>query len=380
MRPDYCGGSLVNLIASIVASRGGKALHAPLANLPATELRDARNIVLLIVDGLGDNYLLRRGAGSELARRRRAALTSVFPSTTASAITTSYTGRTPLEHGLTGWFTYFGEAGCVSAALPFRSRGDYLPLARRGVTPEQIYVCDSIFEFVSDASFVVTYKDIIDSEYNIRHCRGAQRSAYETLDELVAGIETAVKSSDRRKFIYAYWPVYDMVSHRYGAESAEAFEQFGKIDAVFGELLARLAGTDSLVIATADHGFIDVAPEESLELPASLAPLLRFPLCGERRVAYCHVHDAPLFVQKAKEWLGERADVMPSRRLVDEGWFGPGAPHPRFAERIGDVALVMRGRYAVKDWTPGESRHLHIGNHGGTSEDEMLIPLIMEAT
>jgi predicted AlkP superfamily pyrophosphatase or phosphodiesterase len=146
MRPDYRGGSLVNLIASIVAARGGKPLHPPLAKLPVSELRDARNIVLLIIDGLGDNYLMRRGAGSELARRRRAALTSVFPSTTASAITTSYTGRTPIEHGLTGWFTYFGEAGCVSAALPFRSRGDYLPLARRGVTPEQIYVCDSIFE------------------------------------------------------------------------------------------------------------------------------------------------------------------------------------------------------------------------------------------
>ena len=33
-----------------------------------------------------------------------------------------------------------------------------------------------------------------------------------------------------------------------------------------------------------------------------------------------------------------------------------------------------------RNWTPGESRHLHIGNHGGTSEDEMLIPLILEAT
>jgi hypothetical protein len=380
MRPEYSGGSLVNLIASIVAARGGEPLHAPLADLPVSELREARNIVLLIVDGLGDNYLLRRGAGGELARRRRAALTSVFPSTTASAITTTYTGRTPLEHGLTGWFTYFGEAGCVSAALPFRSRGDYLPLARRGVTPEQIYVCASIFESVTDASFVVTCKDIIDSEYNLRHCRGAQRSAYETLDELVSGIEAAVKSSDRRKLIYAYWPAYDMVSHRYGAGGAEAFEQFSKIDAAFGELVARLAGTDSMLIATADHGFIDVSPEESLELPPSLASLLRFPLCGERRVAYCHVHDASLFTQRAKEWLGERADVMPSRALVDEGWFGPGTPHPRFGERIGDVALVMRGRYAVKDWAPGESRHLHIGNHGGTSEDEMLIPLIMEAT
>ena len=380
MRPDYSGGSLVNLIASIVAARGGAPLHPALANLPASELGDARNIVLLIVDGLGDNYLVRRGAGSELARRRRGSLTSVFPSTTASAITTSYTGRTPLEHGLTGWFTYFGEAGCVSAALPFRSRGDYLPLARRGVTPEQIYISNSVFEQLPVQSVVVTCKDIIDSEYNIRHCRGAQRIAYETLDELVTAIEAAVKSTDARKFVYAYSPVYDMVSHRYGAESAEAFEQFSRIDAAFGEMVARLAGTESLIIATADHGFIDVAPEESLELPSSLASQLRFPLCGERRVAYCHVHDPDLFIRHAKEWLGERADVLPSKALVDQGWFGPGAPHPRFAERIGDVALVMRGRYAVKDWTPGESRHLHIGNHGGTSEDEMLIPLIMEAT
>jgi len=69
---------------------------------------------------------------------------------------------------------------------------------------------------------------------------------------------------------------------------------------------------------------------------------------------------------------------MPSRELLD--WFGPGTPHPRFAERIGDVALLMRGHYTVKDWAPGESRHLHIGNHGGTSEDEMLIPLVLEAT
>ena len=84
-------------------------------------------------------------------------------------------------------------------------------------------------------------------------------------------------------------------------------------------------------------------------------------------------------MQQAKEWLGERADVRPSEELLQEGWFGPGAAHPSFAERIGDVALIMRGHYTVKDWTPGEARHLHIGNHGGTSEAEMMIPLITEA-
>ena len=38
----------------------------------------------------------------------------------------------------------------------------------------------------------------------------------------------------------------------------------------------------------------------------------------------------------------------------------------------------MRERYTVKDWVPGEARWLHIGNHGGTHEDEMMIPLILE--
>src|SRR5438132_7011949 len=159
MRPDYAGGSLVNLVASIVASRGGKPLHQPLRNFALAS--DATNLVLLIIDGLGDNYLARHGAGSELARRRRRSLTSVFPSTTASAITTSYTGATPLEHGLTGWFTYFGAAGCVSAALPFRSRGDMALLSARGVTPEQIYTVPSLFSAMPVKSIVVSYRDII---------------------------------------------------------------------------------------------------------------------------------------------------------------------------------------------------------------------------
>ena len=376
MLPDYAGGSLVNLIASIVEARGGRARHAPLRDL---KINEVKNIVLVIIDGLGDNYLARRGAGSELARRRHTPITSVFPSTTASAITTSYTGATPLEHGLTGWFTYFGEAGYVAAPLPFRTRGENIPLRDKGYSPERAFSAPSLFESLPVRSIVVTCKDIIDSDYNLHHCRGAERRAYETLAGFVLEVEKAVKSGPEPKFVYAYWPEFDAISHRFGSESAEAFAQFEKIDAAYAGLIARLAGTDSLVIATADHGFVDVAPEESLELPATLACMLRFPLCGERRVAYCHVHSKNEFIEKARQWLGERADVRPSRELVDEGWFGPGTAHARFAERIGDVTLVMRGRYTVKDWTPGEARHLHIGNHGGASEDEMMIPLITEA-
>jgi len=372
-RPDYSGNGFVNLVASLVEAAGGTPRHPPLVALPAAEIGSAANIVFLIIDGLGDRYLQARGGGV-LARHRRGAISAVFPSTTASAITTSFTGATPLEHGLTGWFTYFSQAACVGAPLPFQRRGERNPL---GVKPAQLFVEESLFDGLARRSIVVSWRKIIDSAYNMRHCGRAERLAYDDLPGFLEQTLHAVRSGPERKFIYAYWPEFDALSHQYGVGSAEVRAHFDALDQAFGEMLETLAGTDTLLVLTADHGFIDCPPEESVELPAELSAMLRFPLCGERRVAFCHVHDEKNFLEKAKRILAGRAEVRPSRELLDEGWFGPGRPHPRFAERIGDVALVMNGRATVKDWVPGEPRHLHIGNHGGTSDDEMHIPLVV---
>ena len=372
--PDYSGNGFVNLVASLVEACGGAPRHPGLACLPLAELRAARNVVFLIVDGLGDTYLRAHGAGGHIARHRRGAISAVFPSTTASAITTSFTGATPLEHGLTGWFTYFSAAACVAAPLPFQRRGEKAPL---GAAPGRIFTEPSLFDALAARAIVVSYRPIIDSPYNRHHCGIAERRAYDDLEGFVEETAAAVKSGPQRKLVYAYWPEFDMLAHRHGVASAEVRAHFGRLDAMFGELLARLAGTDTIVVLTADHGFIDSPPEESFELPAELSALLRFPLCGERRIAFCHVRDTAAFIEKAKDYFKQRADVRPSIELWQEGWFGAGRAHPLFAERIGDVALVMQGRGTVKDWVAGESRHLHIGNHGGMSEDEMNIPLVV---
>jgi hypothetical protein len=73
VRPDYAGTGLLNLIASLIEARGGEARHPTLARLLPSEILAARNVLLLIVDGLGDLYLARHGAGGELERRRRGA-------------------------------------------------------------------------------------------------------------------------------------------------------------------------------------------------------------------------------------------------------------------------------------------------------------------
>ena len=377
--PDYSGGGFLNLIASIAEACGGAPRHAPLAALAAAELRAARNVVLLIFDGLGDRYLQANGAGGQLLRHRRAAMSAVFPSTTAAAITTSFTGASPLEHGLTGWFVYLREAGCVGAPLPFQRRGDRSPLP---IAAQRVFCEGSLFDSLHLPTIVVSHKDFIHSTYNRHHCGRAERRAYGDLSGFVAETEAAVRSSPERKFVYAYWPEFDTLAHKHGVASAQVRRHFDAIDAAFGALLARLAGTDSILLATADHGFMDSPPECSIELPAALDAMLRYPLCGERRVVFCHPQEgrAAQFMARSREAFGGRAEVRESAGLVEEGWFGPGRPHPLLAERVGEVALLMRERWTLKDWVVGEPRHLHIGNHGGTSADEMIIPLVVAET
>jgi len=168
----------VNLVASLVEASGGTPRHPPLKSLPVVEARSAQNVVFMIVDGLGDNYLRSNGGDGHLARHRRGPISAVFPSTTASAITTSFTGATPLEHGLTGWFTYFSEAACVGTPLPFLRRGEK---AQLGVPPSRIFVEPCYFDALGTHSVVVSWRPIIESLYNLHHTRGAERRAYDNL-------------------------------------------------------------------------------------------------------------------------------------------------------------------------------------------------------
>ncbi|WP_059756303.1 alkaline phosphatase family protein [Thiobacillus denitrificans] len=131
--PDYHGGGIVNLMSSIATVLGGNSPYAPLAALPPAALAGARHLVLLVVDGLGHDYLL--GRDGCLRQHLRGQMTSVFPSTTASAIPTFLTGLAPQQHGLTGWHMYFREIGAIIAPLPFRVRTGRHALREAGVTP-----------------------------------------------------------------------------------------------------------------------------------------------------------------------------------------------------------------------------------------------------
>lgn len=380
--PDYTGGSIVNLLSSIQAALGTEpASYAPSRQIDAQCLADARNIVLIVIDGLGYHFLRQQPEHSLLRRHLSGHLTSVFPSTTASAITSFMTGVAPQQHGLTGWFTYFKEIGTVAAPLPFKARYGGGSLRDAGVGALGLFAPLPLSDKINVRSHIVLPRRIVDSDYTTAHGGTAERCAYVSLKQLFERLLRIVRGREERKYVYAYWPEFDSLAHAHGVGSAPVAAHFAEIDAAFARFIGAIEGSDTIVMVTADHGFIDSQPQQMtlLEQHPVLAETLALPLCGEPRVAFCyvHAHKCQQFENYVTGELGDCATLFRSEDLVQQGFFGLGEPHPRLRERIGHYTLIMKQNYVIKDWLLGERRYVHIGVHGGVSEQEMHVPLVV---
>lgn len=384
--PDYHGGSIVNLMRSIERALEARpcdaaAAYPELNALRAAALAGARNIVLLVIDGLGYDYLSGAGAGSALHRHLKARITSVFPPTTATAITGFLTGIGPQQHALTGWHVWLRELGCLAATLRFRPRHGGEALSKSGIAPRSVYTAEPVFERLAATSHVVSPENIIESDYNIAHCGRALRRPYKALPELFSTAAEILRSGSGRQFIHAYTYDFDETAHRFGSASPELQQKFRQIDAAYARFLGEIAGTGTAVIAVADHGFIDSPKPACIELEdhPQLAQMLMLPLCGERRAAYCYVEPGKedAFEHYVRTRLAHCADLYRSADLIAQSWFGLGPANPRLIERVGHYTLVMKDDYTIKDWVLGEERYLTLGVHGGVSAAEMYVPLIV---
>jgi hypothetical protein len=390
--PRYDGGSLLNLMASIGAACGGRLPYAPLAGVDTTAWRQARNLVLILADGVGADFLAERSPDGFLHRHQVATLTSVCPTTTAAAIPTVMSGLPPAAHGLTGWHVYLDEIDAVTAVLPMTVRG-----ARRSagvpIDPAALSPHATFYGRLARPSQLVVPVELANSPFSQRHSRGATRHPYFPTDypiaddmpnerrrlDLFGVLRRLCHTPGEPRFIYAYWPDYDHEAHLGGLAGKPALAAFRSFEAGLEEFVDSIRGTDTQVLVTADHGFMDSPPARQIRLAdhPELAAMLVRPLSGERRFAYCSVKPgfAHAFGHYIEHHFKGRIEAWPSVRLLDEGWFGPGPVHPKLASRVGDYVLVMMGDWTIVDYVPGERPFPLIGMHGGLSRREMRIPL-----
>ena len=382
LKPDYDGGSLVNLMRSLgdglgVSSNG----YEPLRLLSPERLRAATRVVLLVIDGLGDALLEQLGPHSALRDLKVGTITSVYPPTTATAVTTLMSGLAPQQHGLTGWFMHFRKLGAVTAVLPFMPRYSRTPVSVAGVPLAAVVDCPSFSASVDGASVALLPQVIADSDFSRAVGRGATRIGYRDLADFATRLQALCAGESDARYVYAYWSDFDHLSHIHGPSSPQVAAHFKALDLALAGLAATCAKHGTLLVATADHGFLDSGPAERVDLAdhPRLAEFLTLPLCGEPRSTYCYVrhHDAAQFEDYVHNELAPYTTLASSAQLVADGWFGHGTPHPELLARIGDYTLQMRERYTMRDLVTGERDMDLYGMHGGVTAAEQKVPLLI---
>lgn len=378
--PDYNGGSIVNLMSSIATSFGAKTIYPNLKILPPEKIKH-KNVVLLVIDGLGFEYLKKK-ENNILKENIAGSMTSVFLPTTASAITTFMTGVAPQQHAFTGWYMLLKELGVVSAILRFRARYGGNKFTEE-VDINDILNQKSFTSKIKAKCFSINHKDIAHSDFTEAMSKKSKILEYSSLAGFFTQIKKAVKSSNKRKYIYAYWPELDHFSHEFGVGHKKTEKHFSEIEKKIKTFVKNLKGTDTLLIVTADHGFINVPFERIIDIKdhPKMKECLTLPRCGEGRVSYFYVHPdkAKQFEKYVKRKLGKYCYLFKSQELIDKHYFGLYEPNPNLRDRVGDYILIMRENYYIKDYLAikKEKKKENIGHHGGISREEMIVPLIL---
>lgn len=374
MKPDYSGGSIVNLMSDIAEASGVKLPYPQLRSDHLSDLSESENIVLLIIDGMGHNYLQEEGASTYLRKSVLESMTSVFLPSTGSAITTFFTGVAPQQHAITGWFVHLAEYGLVTRYLPFTNVIDGNPI---GTSIRNTIDVDPLLPRLNRKVFSIMGNDIKESVYSRFMTGRTKRLGYRDIKSFFKGLERAI-STPGRTYTHAYWSELDSIGHSLGISSNQAREHLHELDGLLESFMKE--HENATFIITADHGFSDSGNDGVIYMHdhPRLTETLTLPLCGDTRTAFCYVRPSQVstFAEYVEKNLGTFCDMYESRTLIEEGWFGLYEANRRLHGRVGDYALVLKEGYAISNSFPGFEPHKMKGHHGGVSEDEMEVPLI----
>lgn len=356
IRPAFGRGCVTELMPALLGEASGDALP--------TTFDSTGQRVLVVLDGLGWEQLQQRLAGAPtLAAMAGGPITTVAPSTTATALTSITTGLTPAEHGIVGYRMLIDDQVLNS----LRWGTETTPDARQFIPPDSI---QPYAPFQGGSLPLVTKAEFKRSGFSQAHLRGGRMVGYRTPAILVYEVGRLLR--DGEEAVYVYYDGVDKVAHEYGL-GGEYDAELAFVDRIVADILATVpAGTTVLV--TADHGQVDCGNGLVAIDPEVLA--LSDGLSGEGRFRWIHTVPDKVddLVEAAEACHSSSAWVRTIDQMLEERWFGD-AMYGDVQSRFGDVALLPFEPIAFED--PADTGPFElIGRHGSLTAAEMFVPCL----
>ena len=358
--PDYGGANVRGIVPALL---GPGAWSEALPWWVPEPVKGAEQAVLFVLDGLGWDQLQERlDVAPTLAALSGHAITTVAPTTTATALSSITTGLTPAEHGLVGYRMMLG--GNVLNVLRWHgASGD----RRRALPPRDVQPFPA---FLGQAVPVISPAELQGSAFTEAHLRGSRPVGWRAASAIAVEVGRQLRAGER--FVYAYYGGIDKTAHERGfGEFYDA--ELRAADRLVADVLAMLPPGAALLV-TADHGQVDVGDRMVVPDRALLAMVTH--QSGEGRFRWWHARRgaAQELQEAATAAYADVAWVVSRQQVIDEQWFGTTVAPP-VAARVGDVALVAHAPVSFFDPADAGPFEL-ICRHGSMTSAEMFVPLL----
>ncbi len=373
--PNY-EHSVLNLITSILKNYNVETNHSSLNNIDKILEKDYKNVVLLILDGMGEHILNKTSPKGYFSKNKIDCITSVYPSTTTAALTTYYSGKPPYETGWIGWSQYFKEYGRAVDMLPQKEsyKGETLKDTKINVF-ESIVNYKTVFKQIEEASPNVKAYEIMPT-YSEKKSKRSIRA--DTIDEITSSIEMLCKNQEK-KFIMAYSDNPDGLLHKCGTTSEEV-KQFIQDTENNVETMCKNLSKDTIIIISADHGHKDIEKVYNvLDYPEIQECLILPPSLESRAVSFWVKEDMKKeFEERFNKVFKEEFWLMTKEELLDKHLLGYGEKHKKVDDFIGNyVALSISSSIIRLETFLAEGKKVKKSTHCGLTKEEMEVPIIV---
>ena len=373
--PDY-NNSILNLITSILKYYNVQTNHTSLEVLDRKLEKGYKNIVFIVLDGMGEHILGNMSKDGFFKNNEVACITSVYPSTTTAALTTYYSGKPPYESGWIAWSQYFKEYGRALDMLSHKEsyQGDSLKNSKINVF-DTIVKYESIFNKIEKASPNVKAYEITPDYSDVRAKRSIRANSIEQICENIKDI----CSFEGDKFIMAYCDNPDGLLHKYGCSSKEAKEMIQTAESCIEGMCKNLLD-DTIVIISADHGHKDIKKVYNLLDYPEIQDCLIMPASLESRsVAFWVKEDRKKDFEELfnKEFAGDFL-LLSKEQVLEKNLLGFGNKHKKIDDFIGNyLALSISDAIIKLETYLAEGKTVKKSTHCGLTIDEMEVPLIV---
>jgi len=364
--------SLTSLACSIEKYFQLKPLHNTMPYIDRIlERKRPENVILLLIDGLGSRTMSKiLDKNSFLMKNMKTEIYSVFPPTTASSLTSIKTGLNPSEHGWLGWSAYVPPIQKIINLYKDTEKG-------KGYKDQ---------DFINFKNYYYNDKKTIAEKINYEgKFLGFELSCYpynveNDIDIVFQRILETIKIQATRKYLFAYYPEPDDILHAKSHRSGKAVSEIKKINdkiEYYSKLI--LENKKTVMIVVSDHGHL-ISKKKSI---------LKSKICEHLKTKKVFIENrSPAFLVKKgheKEFVkefnkdfGDDFFLLSRKEILEMEIFGEYAldnKHKLFENSFGDFMAFAKD--SSNTALLGESDHGVASYHGGYSDDEIFVPLIV---